>query len=77
MITESEQKVIQAIRSYWIKHNYSPSSRDLMKLVGYKSSNTIHTKLHSLKDKGLINFVDYEPRTITVVADRLNYIVGD
>ena len=75
--TVSDQQLINGIRKYWKEYNYSPSSRNLMAMFNVKSTATINRRLHSLKAKGLIDFVNYEPRTITVVADRLNYTVGD
>lgn len=62
----TNEEMLTNIINYITTHNYPPTVRELMILTDIKSSATMHYRLLRLRDKGLIDFVDYEPRTISV-----------
>lgn len=66
-ITQKQRAVLKAILKFTEKHKYAPTVRELTKLVGLKSSSTMHGYLERLKQLGLITWEPSSPRTITVI----------
>ena len=66
----TNDELLNIIIGYITTHNYPPTTRELMQLTDIKSSSTMHYRLLKLRDTGLIDFVDYEPRTISVTGYR-------
>lgn len=66
-ISASQQRVLDTIISFTLKHGYPPTNRELMELTGYKSISTIHGYLERLKSRGLIKWEHARPRTLTVI----------
>jgi repressor LexA len=64
-VTRAE--IIAAIKLYHSKHGYAPSIRDLCKMVGLKSSSTVHKHLGILKEEGRIEWNPDMPRTIRTI----------
>ena len=64
----TREQILQAIKDFYTKNGYSPSVTELANIVGLKSPSTVHGHLHRMRRDGLINFVDGEARTITVVG---------
>ena len=56
-------------RDYQIqkKNGFSPTVRELCKLVGLKSTSSMAAQLSNLRDSGHITWIESMPRTITVV----------
>lgn len=66
----TDEELLNIIMDYITTHNYPPTIRELCELSGIMSSSTMHYRLLKMRDKGLIDFVDYEPRTISVKGYR-------
>lgn len=64
----TNDELLNIIIDYITTHNYPPTTRDLIELTDIKSTATIHYRLLKLREKGLIDFADYEPRTISVTG---------
>jgi len=64
----TNDELLNIIIDYITAHNYPPTTRDLMELTDIKSTSTMHYRLLKLREKGSIDFVDYEPRTISVTG---------
>lgn len=62
-------KILRAINEYHETHGFSPTVRELGKLVGLKSSSTVHRHLESLKEEGKISWNKDMPRTIRVLSE--------
>lgn len=62
------RQIYDAIVSYIDDHDLPPTLRELMDMTGIKSLATARDWLHRLRDDGLIDFRDGQPRTIRVIA---------
>lgn len=70
----ANEELLNIIIDYIQENNYPPTTRELCSLSDIKSNATIHYRLLRMRDKGLIDFVDYEPRTISVKGYRYTKI---
>ena len=61
-----EQDTYDAIIKHIRNHGYPPSIRELCKLTDVKSTSTMYTRLEKLQEKGYIDIVKGERRTIVV-----------
>ena len=65
MLTEKEKRVYESIKKFIKKNNYSPTIRELSKILVYKSTRTIHMYLQKLKEKNYITY-NNKPRSIII-----------
>lgn len=68
-LTERQKAILDAIRSYWLANSFSPSFRDLMGLLGIKSTNGIKVQLASIAQKGWITFQPDLTRSIVIIGE--------
>ena len=61
-----EHEVYDAIVGHIRKFGYSPTVRELCKLLDVKSTSTMHRRLERLQEDGYIDFVKGGSRTIVV-----------
>ncbi|WP_313803714.1 transcriptional regulator [Cytobacillus sp.] len=66
-LTERQSEVLEALSQYIKKYNYSPVYRDLATLFGVKSPSTVCGFVHSLKEKGYVNWEEGQPRTLRII----------
>jgi repressor LexA len=66
----TNDELLNIIIGYITTHNYPPTTRELMQLTDIKSTSTMHYRLLKLRENGLIDFEDCEPRTISVTGYR-------
>lgn len=66
MIATDEQ-ILDAIRLHTEEHGFPPTFRELGSEVGIKSTSAIKYRLDRLKERGLIEFDFYRPRTIRLM----------
>ena len=70
-MTEADKQMYLFIRDFFMKHMYSPSVREIMKGMGYKSTSTIHSRLAKLEDMGYIRKQQDAPRTMWIKGVRV------
>lgn len=66
-LTPSQARLLGAIRGYWTVHGFSPSIRDLSKLLGFSSPNAVSEQLRRLRRKGAIRWTDGIARSIVLI----------
>lgn len=66
-MTKKQQAIVDAIRDYLAQHKYSPTIREVCKLVGLSSSGNIHRHLNLLKEKGVLTWEETKPRTLKIL----------
>lgn len=66
MVANDEQ-ILDAIRLHIEEHGSPPTFRELGSEVGIKSPSAIKYRLDRLKERGLIEFDFYKPRTIRLM----------
>jgi repressor LexA len=64
--TETQQRILNHIRSFWNIHGYAPAVRDLMSLCGFRSPRAISFHLDKLERNGWIQR-DTKARSIRLV----------
>lgn len=67
ILSKSEEEIYLLINNFLKEHGYSPSIREICKMLGGKSTATVHTHLKSMRDKKFINYVDGMSRTIIIL----------
>ncbi|MEG6615416.1 hypothetical protein V6C27_03090 [Peptococcaceae bacterium 1198_IL3148] len=63
----TDEQIINAIIELSGK-GYPPSIREIGKLVGLRSSSTIHARLAKLRKAGIVEWEQGQPRTLRVVS---------
>ena len=66
-LTSKQEELYLAIKYYINKYGYSPSIRDLCKVVCNNSPATVLSKLKGLKKKGYISYIPNKNRTIRII----------
>jgi repressor LexA len=66
-LTGRQRQVLDFIENYSNAHGYPPSVREIGKMVGLKSSSTVHSHLNSLEMKGYIKREAAAARAIVVL----------
>ncbi|MBP3884228.1 MAG: hypothetical protein J6D54_04740 [Olsenella sp.] len=51
----TDTEIYSAILGYRDEHGYSPSVRDICKIVGISSTSTMHNRLASMEYKGMLS----------------------
>jgi repressor LexA len=64
----TRMKIITSIYEYYEEHGFSPTVREIVDMVGLKSSSTVHRQLLSLKEEGKISWNPTMPRTIRLLS---------
>jgi len=62
-----ERRVYDAARAYMDAHGYPPTVRELTQAVGYASPSSTKVRLHDMRHRGYISFVDATPRTLVLI----------
>lgn len=68
-MTNKQEKLFQAIKKYIDENGYSPTVRELCKMVGVSSPATVQGMLKRLKAKGYIDYVYNRNRTIRIIEE--------
>ena len=68
------ERVYDFIVEFMKEHQYSPSTREIGNGIGLKSTCSVNNHLKSLKKMGLIDYVEFSPRTISLVGYQLKKI---
>lgn len=68
-LTPKQQEVLDKIKLYIKNYKRSPSIRNLCFLCGVNSPATINMHLKNLKEKGYIDYIKGEHRSIVVLEN--------
>ena len=76
MLTKKQQKILDYIKKYIKKNNYSPSLQEIAKRFKLSSISGVHQHVEALKTKGYLNKFENHPRTIQISNKfkRLNFV---
>jgi repressor LexA len=66
-LSERQKEILAEIIKFKKEYGFSPTVRELFKLVGLKSTSSMAAQLSNLRDSGHITWIESMPRTITVV----------
>lgn len=63
--TATQQCVLDFLIAYRAEHGHSPSIRELMTALGFRSPSAIQHHLRALRDLGLVAWHPYRSRSLT------------
>jgi repressor LexA len=65
--TRKQKVILDYVESYIAEHGYSPSYREVMVALNYKSVASVASHINNLTRRGLLSKRDYSARSIDVV----------
>lgn len=68
-LTPKQVELYDAIKECLDKYHYSPTVRELCRMLGGKSTGTILPALRLLRKKGYIDYEDRKSRTIRIIKE--------
>ena len=72
-LTWHQRRLLKAVRDFHAWHGYAPTVRDVQQRLGNASPATVHKRLQTARERGLVHWVDGQVRTLTIteMGDRL------
>ncbi|WP_312907189.1 LexA family protein [Tissierella praeacuta] len=67
MLNERESEILNVLVDYIKQNGYVPSVREIGKIVGLKSTSTVHKYLKGLELKGFIERKENFPRALKII----------
>lgn len=71
-MNERQEAILEFIKEYKLKHEFSPSVRDIQKGVGIKSTSTVSSDLKILEEENRIRKTGLKSRTIEILDKNYN-----
>ena len=68
-LTNQQEKMLDKIKLYIVKHGYSPTVRELCQEMNLSSTATVQVHLNNLEKKGYIRKEESKNRTIEILVD--------
>jgi repressor LexA len=62
----TEACILYYIKKYIALKNYPPTFEEIRIGVGLKSKSTVYERMQALRNKGILDYIDKRPRTITL-----------
>lgn len=63
---EMRKQILDKITWYMQTYGYPPTTRDICNMVHLGSTSSVNSHLQRMRDEGVLDFQDGQPRTITV-----------
>lgn len=73
-LTPQQENILKLVKSFMAEHGYAPTVRELCRLAGLRSTDTVHYHLENLRAKGLLGSVSGKPRTLSWSDERVAMI---
>ncbi|PIP74857.1 MAG: hypothetical protein CO135_01835 [Candidatus Levybacteria bacterium CG_4_9_14_3_um_filter_35_16] len=71
VLYKKEREVLEYIAQFQRQYGYSPILAEIAKATGHKSNSTVHTLIKSLVEKGYVQKVDGNTRTLKIVDEKV------
>lgn len=65
-LTGRQQRIVEAVASYWLEHGYAPSIREIADAVDLWSTSAAHRQIRMLVAAGVLAKTDGIPRSLRV-----------
>src|SRR5579883_2297494 len=65
-LTPQQQSILKLVKEFMTEHGYAPTVRELCRLAGLKSPDTVQYHLDNLRAKGFLGSVSGKPRTLAL-----------
>lgn len=63
-LTPQQQNILKLVKGFIADHGYAPTVRELCRLAGLRSPDTVQYHLDNLRAKGLLGSAEGKPRTL-------------
>jgi len=73
VLYKKEREVLEFIAQFQRQYGYSPILSEVAKATGHRSNSTVHTIIKSLVEKGYIQKVEGNTRTLKIVDEKVKY----
>lgn len=73
VLYKKEREVLEFIAQFQRQHGYSPILSEISKATGHRSNSTVHTLIKSLVEKGYVQKVEGNLRTLKIVDEKVKY----
>ena len=74
MLTARELQVLVYLDKFFNERHYVPSVREICNGVGLRSTSSVHAHIVKLAEKGYIDKVDSQGRSISINQDMFQYV---
>ena len=71
VLYKKEREVLEYLAHFQKINGYSPTLAEIAKATGHKSISTIHTLIRSLVEKGYVQKVDGNTRTLKIIDEKV------
>ena len=71
VLYKKEREVLEYIAQFQRQYGYSPILSEIAKATGHRSNSTVHTLIKSLVEKGYVQKVDGNTRTLKIVDEKV------
>ncbi|MCL4354118.1 transcriptional repressor LexA [Patescibacteria group bacterium] len=71
VLYKKEREVLEFVAQFQRQYGYSPILSEIAKATGHRSNSTVHTLIKSLVEKGYIQKVDGNTRTLKIVDEKV------
>jgi repressor LexA len=71
VLYRKEREVLEFIAQFQRQYGYSPILSEIAKATGHRSNSTVHTLIKSLVEKGYVQKVDGNTRTLKIIDDKV------
>lgn len=68
-MTKQQKAIYDCISRYIVAKGYAPSVREICRMVGVRSTSSVHWHLRKLEEMGAIHKLAASPRTIVIVPN--------
>ena len=75
MLTKKQKQIIDYIKKFIEEKDYAPSLEELRRHFRLASKSTIHQHIEALKDKGYLNKLNYQARSIEISKDKKSDLI--
>lgn len=71
VLYRKEREVLEYIAQFQKHYGYSPTLQEIAKATGHRSNSTIHSLIRSLVEKGYIQKVEGNTRTLKIINEKV------
>ncbi len=72
VVYKKEREILEFLAQFQAQYGYSPTLREMADATGHKAVSTVHSLLRALVDKGYVQKVDGNIRTLKIVQEQMN-----
>lgn len=75
-MSTDDRHVLRAISTFWNRHGYAPSLRDIRDELGLTNHSTVNHHVLSLRSRGLLTLEPSKNRTMRLTPEGIKHLEG-